>query len=170
MIAVVGALLTLVYGVADVPTKSVDCYGCELCRATREQVVYFSIARHSSVHETEFSRYYRKNVESRHQHVWGWCCGRWWSCRSGRIADGMNTVQHLKMNTELAIVRSLPDRRARKAFCSRFCIPDTRPDMWREVCTACAALNAAYEEKPNRRDWPTLVRRVGLYPKPTHLH
>ncbi len=168
------AAVFAVWLIAGGPLTATEFYGCEVCRAGRTDEVYLSIFRFSSVSETPFSRYYRWHVDGAHQHAWSHCGGHYRGVGFCRFADGSTMAGHLDCDAALAIVKSLPDRRTRKAFCQQFNISDPNSysgcEMWRKIGAACDVLNAAYRANPHRTDWPLLVRRVGLYPVSAHSH
>lgn len=141
-------------------------YSCQVCRAFKSVNRFMGIPYWWRTGDTEFSRYYREQINSRHRHVWGACCGRVHSLYRGSCWDGSTAFMRLWPKTAMAIVKSLPDRQTKKAFCEQFLVPDhDREAYWERIRKACGALNVAYEENPNRRDWPEQLKKVGLYPK-----
>lgn len=159
-----------VYWVAvGMPISRQTYYGCNVCRADRITHTFLFIPLPSETREDDFSRYYRKHVDLQHKHTWQACGWHNRSVHGIEIGDGILLASVLRQEAALAIVKSLPDRRTRKAFCEQFLMPartsSSYPHAWRKTANSCHALTEAYRQNPNRKDWPAVLKKVGFYPK-----
>lgn len=170
-IAVIVAALVvgwvLIVYIADWPITQRTYYACPICRLHKVITTYFMIPVSITVNENEFSRYYQKYADPGHRHIW---CGRGVS-RTTRTSDisahGAPDALRLQYNAALAIIKSLPDREARKAFFEHLYVPDRSSPEAQRILKAIWELNDAYWENEHRKDWPSQLRKVGLYPNTT---
>jgi hypothetical protein len=85
--------------------------------------------------------------------------------RTGDIsAHGAFGALRLQYEVALAILKSLPDGKARKEFFEQLYVPDMSQPKAHKVTDAIWKLNEAYWEDEHRTDWLDQLRRVGLYP------
>ena len=159
----------LVYA-ADWPLVQRNHYACPICRAGKTVTSYLMIPIRVETNDNEFSRYYRSHADSQHRHTW-LGCGVSRRTRTGGIsAHGAPVPLQLIYEAALAIVKSLPDRKTRKAFFEQLCVADESTPEGRAAASknaeAICKLNDAYWENEHRRDWPSQLRKVGLYPEP----
>lgn len=137
---------------------------CPICRVHRIITTYFMVPVSIEINESEFSRYYRSHADPQHQHIW-LKRGVSRKTRTGDIsAHGIPDPLRLQYNAALAIIKSLPDRKTRKAFSKRLYVPDRSSPEAQRVLKAIQELNNAYWENEQRKDWPIQLRKVGLYP------
>lgn len=154
-----------IYIALDLPLKMHLYYGCLLCRAGMARDTLLFIPTSTRIDDNDLSRYYQRNVDSAHEHIWQGVGGMYRFRQHTIYADGATLAQRLHPRAWLAILRSLPNRTTRKAFCEQFCIPVSSQKALGRVALACLKLNEAYRENPSRTDWPRLLRRVDFYPK-----
>lgn len=164
-VLVVGWVL-LVYA-AEWPITQQTYYACPICRAGKVVNSYMMIPVRTRVSDNEFSRYYRYHADPSHHHIW---LGRGVSrkTRTGDIsAHGAPDALRLHYNVALAIIESLPNKEARKAFFEHLYVPDRSSPEAKRVLKAILELNDAYWRNEHRKDWLDQLRKVGLHPNAT---
>ncbi len=153
----------LVY-TADWPISRFSYFACPICRARKIITSYMMIPVRTTVNDNEFSRYYRSHADLSHQHIWLKCGGDRVT-RTG-VVSGHSIPDALRLRYEaaLAIIKSLPDREARKAFFERLYVPDRSSPEAQRILKAIWELNDTYWENEHRISWLDQIRKVGLYP------
>lgn len=151
--------------ISDRPLSQESYYACPVCRAGRTVSSSMMFPVRIRIDENEFSRYYRNNADPRHRHIW---LGRGMmrKTRTGDVsAHGVPDTLKLQYNAALAIIKSLPGRKTRKAFFEHLYVPDKSSSEAQKTSEAISKLNDAYWENEHRKDWPSQLCKVGLYPK-----
>lgn len=161
--ALVVCLVLLVY-VADGPMTQKTYYACPICRMGKVVTSYLMIPMRTKVNDNEFSRYYRSYADPSHQHIWLRCGVSRKTPTSNISAHGAPMALRLNYNVALAIAKSLPDRKTRKAFFEHLYVPDGSSSEAGTVLKAILELNDAYRENKHRNDWLDQLHKVGLFP------
>lgn len=156
-------LLLLVWFLMGMPISDERCYGCEICRARVERDSRFGIPLRPRHRVSDFERYYLKSVDPHHRHRLRQICETNYYGFVREYSDGIALVWTIPEEAELAIVKALPDRATRKAFCEQF---ESRRDD-EHLYDRCFDLMEAFVENRDRADWIELIKKYGLYPKKT---
>lgn len=151
--------------VTDAPMVESRTYVCAKCRAKKRVEHLLLMKVGTIVQTTDFSKYYQKHVQRRHRHDWLACAHRRESRTDGISTHRIPIAVRLRNAAALSILRSLPDARTRRAFIQQLQVSENEAPRWIRINMAVWALNYAYEENRQRRDWIEQVRKVGLYPK-----
>jgi len=166
---IVGVLLILLVAVLLVtPYRSGQVYRCPYCRAVLVRSSVFVIPLPPKLHETKFARFWRSQVEPNHTHMWWFdYSGKQWILGGGYHGDAEpNPLPRLlSEETEIVVLRGLPTRAARKRFVDLLCRTNqTDRAQWQKVRDAIHEIMLMYEENPKRKDWPKVLKKLGMYP------
>lgn len=141
---------------------STSHYYCALCRSTRVERHLSFVALPDLLTEDDYAEWYQRNVEPHHEHVWV-CNG---SRHRGRIADCFAARYPpllLHRGTIQAICHSMSPQQ-RVQFIHDVSDRSCRWDGQRQMMQPLQRLNRACEANPKRKNWPKLLKKVGLWP------
>lgn len=168
-IGVVGLYMGFIYA-ADFTFYSETYYGCAVCRASKSCSKLYGVILPVNYKSNEFSRYYIRNVDTKHKHKWLFCGVSRETRSGGMSAHGTAIPFMLPHKPALAILKSLPDTRTRKAFFEQLCVPEEGNDpatknARTKIIKGIWQLREAYRDDEGRADWCQQVKKAGLYPK-----
>jgi len=165
LIAVVAALALLG---CFIPFRSGTFRYCRYCRASffRERVLGVTVRTHR-YEGRELTRYWLREVEPQRVHTWG-RPHRYFEFGTLYSGVGEPMASLFSEKAEIAVLRSLATSRERKAIVERVWAheQDELPEAREQAYVVLRQIDLAYQAKPDRRDWPQVLRQLHVKTRP----
>jgi hypothetical protein len=162
--AIAGLFIFVALAVVAAPFLSADDHdACRTCGARRSRWMPYLIPVSTSVREGTLASYWKKDVDPKHEHQWvKMAFNTPW--RHADCPANFHYRWTLEDDAAVAVLCTLPTRREQKAFMD---------DIWRRgldndkaahdrLVKQVLTIRAMYEKNPSRRDWPKVLKRLGM--------
>jgi len=169
IVLVICVLVALFVTGMYLPYRMEVAYRCSCCGARAARFYLVCIPVRFTVRQTPLSRYWYQSVDKNHKHGWIPVERYEDDLMGGRQAELVawgHPRWSLSDECAICVLQSLPDSASRKALMTRLwgrgknC---SRPEV-KDLRLLIGSLQVAYNEKPGRRDWPAVLRRLGAWP------
>lgn len=140
---------------------------CPYCGASSDTTTLLGVRVSERVTPSILTAYWIKNVEPNHSHTWVPICGND-NFGFGRHTDcpgGSRERWRLQDEAVVSILNTLPSAGARKQFMDDLWSigPDMPSEEHDRKRAAVYELRAAYQENPERTDWPEMIKKLGIH-------
>lgn len=167
-IIVAGCLLVLLLALGVVPVWREQGDYCMYCMARRTTTSVFGLHTGTRIQETHLHRYWLRHVDPGHRHTWAFMWSHTYSPRFGptEFADGYAPPFLLRRDgLFVELLHAVPDRESRLRVSRKLWAFDPHRLDSAEIHLRerrLAKLDKLHDARPNRIDWPAVIRKLGL--------